>query len=198
MTFSLSIVEHRHKQCWTLLRDHPFNSKPLMTFPSGRQSVSVCTNTENLEILLWKRHCVWRAKVVFQKTVFYCLELKVALWSCTCAVCSVRSPPGAVSTFQSGCEGDHLPSPILFVTNMISPSCASRHGVLSHRLTEAGRSLYFSLPETELTPLKMLKISFWHPQSERERRSEGGEVYTGIFFTLSLPEELKHNLSGHY
>lgn len=113
-------------------------------------------------------------------------------------MCSVRSPPGAVSTFQSGCEGDHLPSPILFVTNMISPSCASRHGVLSHRLTEAGRSLYFSLPEIELTPLKMLKISFWHPQSERERRSEGGEVYTGIFFTLSLPEELKHNLSGHY
>lgn len=65
--------------------------------------------------------------------------------------------------------------PYALLQTQLSAGCASRNGVLPHWLMTDIRSLYLSLPEIELTSLEMLKISFWHPQSETGRRSEGGQ-----------------------
>lgn len=109
-----------------------------------RQSVLVCTDKENLEILLWKRHCVWRAMVAFQQIVFYSQQMKAVPWPCTYAVCSARSALEKSSFLQVlhfpfGADVGQITCilPYALPQTQLSTGCASRNRVLTILVNES-------------------------------------------------------------
>lgn len=105
------------------------------------------------------------------------------------------SASGSSDSLWSTCGADHLHSPISFAMNTIIRLCLKKA-----RITiGVNESCKVTLPlfaGSRIKPPARDAQLFISVSSERNR--EWGAVCTGMFITLSLPEKLKHNLSGHY